>query len=389
VSNIGSAATDGTAVNLVDTLPAGLVATGMSGSGWTVNLTTLTATRKDVLGSNASYPALTITVDVSHDALPSVTNVATVSGGGEFIRTNDTASDATTITPGAAAVVWLGGHGNDWSTGANWSTGNAPTAGARLFFQGTYTTSVDDLTAPPVFDSITFENGDFSISGSAGNAIALHPQGGIAIDSAGGENSISLPVTLNEAATFLIESNGGLSFGASATIQNGGYLLTAASGNQDAAQSVWLGPVVGAGGLTKVGGGGLTLEGTSSYGDGTKITGGTLVLAGNDCLPIGTTVTLGDTGGDSGILELGDGTTQTIGGLASAENASTDNGANNRVIGGGANVATLTLNVTDSPDFKGVVGGPGQYDNNLALVIDGTGTEALDSSSTYTGGTTI
>ena len=37
VSNSGTAATSG-AVSLVDTLPAGLTATAMSGTGWTVDL---------------------------------------------------------------------------------------------------------------------------------------------------------------------------------------------------------------------------------------------------------------------------------------------------------------------------------------------------------------
>src|SRR5204863_4278844 len=40
-----------------------------------------------------------LSVDVSTTAPPTVTNTATVSGGGEFIAANDTASDPTTIVP--------------------------------------------------------------------------------------------------------------------------------------------------------------------------------------------------------------------------------------------------------------------------------------------------
>ncbi len=96
VSNGGSAATSGT-VSLVDSLPAGLTATAFSGQGWTTNLDTLTATRSDPLAAGASYPVLTVTVNVAADAAANLTNVATVSGGGELYTGDDTASDPTTV----------------------------------------------------------------------------------------------------------------------------------------------------------------------------------------------------------------------------------------------------------------------------------------------------
>ena len=96
VSNASPGSTIG-AVTVVDALPAGLRAKAMSGTGWTVNLSTLTATRSDALAGLASYPPLTVTVDVDLNAPATVTNVATVSGGLETITTNDTASDPTDI----------------------------------------------------------------------------------------------------------------------------------------------------------------------------------------------------------------------------------------------------------------------------------------------------
>lgn len=84
-------------VTLTDTLPTGLTATAISGTGWTVDLPTLTATRSDVLTSGNSYDPVTVTVSVAGDAPASVTNVATVSGGGETNTANNTASDPTTI----------------------------------------------------------------------------------------------------------------------------------------------------------------------------------------------------------------------------------------------------------------------------------------------------
>jgi len=96
ISNIGSAATSGV-VTVTDTLPGGLTASGISGTGWSCVTTTVTCTRSDALATSASYPSITVTVNVAANAAVSVTNTATVSGGGETDTSNDTASDLTHI----------------------------------------------------------------------------------------------------------------------------------------------------------------------------------------------------------------------------------------------------------------------------------------------------
>ena len=63
------------------------------------------ATRPRVLDSNplaplASYPLITLTVNVASNALPSVTNVATVGGGGDVNAANN---EVTLVTPIARA----------------------------------------------------------------------------------------------------------------------------------------------------------------------------------------------------------------------------------------------------------------------------------------------
>lgn len=70
------------AVNAIDTLPAGLTATKMAGPGWSCTLATLTCTRSDGLAVGASFPAITITVNVANNAPSSVTNLVTATGGG-------------------------------------------------------------------------------------------------------------------------------------------------------------------------------------------------------------------------------------------------------------------------------------------------------------------
>ena len=98
VTNSGATATSGT-VTTVITLPTGLTATALDGTGWTVDLLTLTATRSDSLASDASYSALTLTVDVASGTSGSLTATTTVAGGGETNTSDDTASDTTTIAP--------------------------------------------------------------------------------------------------------------------------------------------------------------------------------------------------------------------------------------------------------------------------------------------------
>jgi CSLREA domain-containing protein/uncharacterized repeat protein (TIGR01451 family) len=97
VNNIGPGPSAG-AVSVIDTLPAGLTATGMAGTGWACTVGTLTCTRNDSLASNASYPVITMMVSVAANAAASVTNVVTVSGGGELNTANDSFMDVTTIT---------------------------------------------------------------------------------------------------------------------------------------------------------------------------------------------------------------------------------------------------------------------------------------------------
>jgi uncharacterized repeat protein (TIGR01451 family) len=104
VSNLGPNSTSGT-VTVTDSAPAELTPTALSGSGWSCTLGTLTCQRSDVLTASSSYPAITLTVNVSNSAPSSVTNSATVSGGGDITPGNDTANDLTNINPSTATAL--------------------------------------------------------------------------------------------------------------------------------------------------------------------------------------------------------------------------------------------------------------------------------------------
>jgi uncharacterized repeat protein (TIGR01451 family) len=119
VGNSGWAQTSGT-VMVTDALPAGLTATAMSGDGWTCTLTpTLGCTRSDALAIGARYPAITLTVNVASNAGSSVTNTATVSGGGDTYAANNSASDDTDLT-GAPPILYVKTTGTSTNSCADW-----------------------------------------------------------------------------------------------------------------------------------------------------------------------------------------------------------------------------------------------------------------------------
>jgi hypothetical protein len=107
LTNVGTLASTGS-VTVVDTLPTGLTATAIIGAGWVTDLGTLTCTRSDSLAGGAGYPPITVTVMVATNAPATVTNTATVSGGGDTNAVNNAASDPTTI-------LSLGGGGKNYS----------------------------------------------------------------------------------------------------------------------------------------------------------------------------------------------------------------------------------------------------------------------------------
>src|SRR5262249_41331417 len=84
-----------------DTLPQGLTATAASGAGWSCTLgSTVSCTRSDTLSPGNSYPPITLTVNVAANAPASVTNTATVTGGGDTTPGNNSASDPTVVIAG-------------------------------------------------------------------------------------------------------------------------------------------------------------------------------------------------------------------------------------------------------------------------------------------------
>jgi uncharacterized repeat protein (TIGR01451 family) len=113
VSNSGSA-TSGT-VTVQETIPFGLSLVAMSGSGWSCGGTS--CSRSDTLASGASYPPITVTVNVAAQASSPRVNQVSVSGGGSAVAT---ASDSTVILPTGVVAASASFVKMDTTTQGNW-----------------------------------------------------------------------------------------------------------------------------------------------------------------------------------------------------------------------------------------------------------------------------
>lgn len=146
VGNAGPAPTFGT-VTVTEQPPVGLTVTALSGTGWTCNVGTLTCTRADVIAAAASYPPITVTVNVTGNAPATLTNAATVACAceGASKSGNNTASDPTTINPAPDLTIVKSAVGSfvRGQTAQYLVTVNAAAAAGATF--GTTVTVTDNL----------------------------------------------------------------------------------------------------------------------------------------------------------------------------------------------------------------------------------------------------
>ena len=137
----------GNTVTVVDALPAGLIATAMSGSGWTCDVPSVTCFTNNFLGTDLFYPPITLTVDVAPTAGSSLDNSVTVSGGGETNTSNNTAHDLTTVLSAADLTVTKAHTGNftQGQIGAQYTITVHNAASGGPVFGGNTVTVVDTL----------------------------------------------------------------------------------------------------------------------------------------------------------------------------------------------------------------------------------------------------
>jgi hypothetical protein len=100
VNNVGAASTTGT-TTVTDILPAGLVPSSASGTGWSciIAAQTVTCTSTTALGPGAASTNITLQVSVSSVAASTLTHAPTVTTTGDLNSTNNSAADITSIVP--------------------------------------------------------------------------------------------------------------------------------------------------------------------------------------------------------------------------------------------------------------------------------------------------
>src|ERR1019366_158675 len=94
VTNVNNAASSNL-VTVSASLPSGVTAASLVGTGWNCLLATVSCTRSDSLSGGASYLPITLTVNIGSGLTGNVVSTFTVSGGGEANAANDSATDTT------------------------------------------------------------------------------------------------------------------------------------------------------------------------------------------------------------------------------------------------------------------------------------------------------
>jgi autotransporter-associated beta strand protein len=342
------------------------------------------------------------------------TRAITLNGGGGTIDTNGFSTTISQAIAGAGSLT-KSGLGTLTLSGANayfggtivnagtlqisgagtlGDIGSATTInGGTLNLGGTTQTQNGGLT----LTGGTLQNGTLSSSGTfdmqAGTvSAALAGTGGVSKTTAGtvilsGINTYLGGTNLNAgivnvsadnnlgAATGALTFNGGtLQFGASFNLANTRAItLNAGGGTFDTnGFDTTISQVIGgAGGLTKIGNGTLTLDGLNAYGGATNINGGVLTTFGQ-AIPTGSAVSIAN----AAILNME--SDLTIGSLAGAGIARAGLASPVTLTTGGDNTSTT---------FSGTLMDNGV--NQLSLVKAGAGTFTLSGPSTYTGTTTV
>jgi uncharacterized repeat protein (TIGR01451 family) len=182
VANVGGAATTGT-ITVTDNLPAGLSLTGASGAGWTCGgAPTVTCSSAGPINAGGNS---VITLSVNPTVAGSVTNTASVTGGGDTNAANNTASDPTTINapiPGAISASLSTASVTPASIPADNTTmatltvtlmtnGGTPAVGATV----TVASSLSGLVITQTSGNPTGANGvaTFTIKGTTGGTATL------------------------------------------------------------------------------------------------------------------------------------------------------------------------------------------------------------------------
>lgn len=274
--------------------------------------------------------------------------------------------------PGAV-VIWEGDTSSTFSTGSNWTGGNAPAndliTDIASFQTGTIINN-PNLTASRSINGLEFVSGTaaWTFTGSGGTRILTIGSGGITSndDSTQTFNNASLGIALGANTAFTSDSTGALSFGSTlASFALSTFTLTLGGSSTNAANAI-AEPISGTGGITKTGTGTWLLSGANTFTGKTIINDGVLAITAETGLGAnpGSSVT------DQLTLDGGTLRTQT--------NAVTINDANREIsIGSGGGTFDTVTNLTIAN--TNVMSGSG------TVTKTGAGTLSISAVNTHTG----
>ena len=286
-----------------------------------------------------------------------------------------------------SGMLYMYGTGTFTLTGDNTWTGNTELHNGNLVVSGDLATSEMIIKTSSNCSvsggcsggALTFSNsGDKTVSSVISGSAGITKQGSGALTLSGtntytGTTTISagtLKVTgslsddsslaIGSGATYALSGNESLTaVSGTGTIANGGYTLTMGDGNDH----TFAGVISGSGGLTKQGGGKLTLSGANTYTGATTLNTGVLSVTGS----LSNSTAFTGSAGATYTMHAAD----EIGSIAGGANIS--NGGYGLTVG--ANNSSTT--------YSGVISGTG------SLTKKGTGTLTLTGVNTYTGGISI
>lgn len=300
----------------------------------------------------------------------------------------------------------------NWSTANNWAGGSGPAPANNEVAAFVWDDPNKKLNSTNDRTGIVMTNLTFTINSGAatleGNAITLSNASGSIVNNSANLQTLNFSgMTLGTA--FTINAAAG-NIQVNSPITNGGNLLTVTGPSNTTLSGI----ISGTGGLSKLGGGTLTLSGANTYSGTTAIgaaggaAGGTLVLGANNVLPntavnvyggtldantrtdtIGALSLGGGASGTTAQVLIGSGGTLTLGGTVSYDAANNPNGA---VISGAGTLALggdRIFNVGDSSAAAEDLAILTAITGANSLTKNGNGVLLLAGTNTYSGQTIL
>ena len=201
VSNVGTAATSET-VGVEDIAPSGMTLVSMAGSGWTCS--SGTCTTSNVLNAGQSFPAITVTVNVSAGASGSLINVAEATGGGAApVLAADTVTIATPFSIGCPSLLVF-----DLPQGGQPASQMCPIANPQNL-----SLAVSSFSGPGISAGIS--GGVLTVTATPGATPAGTYSGGVLVAASSGPTAtlniqftITPPITVTPAANLTVPAAG-------------------------------------------------------------------------------------------------------------------------------------------------------------------------------------